>query len=75
MASDFAHLWLNGRFDYATFIQSVENLVIDRLPGIQQLTPVRRRAVSRSEFDLSGTITRGDWARIFSAFLSSCMSQ
>lgn len=65
VASDFAHLWLNGRFDYATFIQSVENLVIDRLPGIQQLTPVHRRAVSQSEFDLSGTITRSDWARIF----------
>lgn len=63
LASDFAHLWLNGRFDYATFIQSVENLVVDRLPSLQQLTPVRHRTVAQSEFDLSGTITRSDWAR------------
>lgn len=65
LTSDFAHLWLNGHFDYATFVQSVENLVIDRLPSIQQLTPIRRRPVYQSEFDLSGTVTRSDWVRAF----------
>ena len=41
--SDFANVGITGQFHIADLIQYVENLVAEKLPSIQQLTPIRTR--------------------------------
>lgn len=41
--SDFANVGITGRFHIADIIQHVKNLVTEKLPNIQQLTPIRTK--------------------------------
>ncbi len=61
LRSDFAQVDINGRFDYATIVQSVKNAIAIRLPSIQQLTPIKYKPTPANDFTLDGTIHRSDW--------------
>lgn len=65
LQSDFAQVQLEGRFDYNTFLQSVENLVVKKLPSIQQLTSLRHRPVANNEFVVNAEVSKSDWLNAF----------
>ena len=65
LASDFATLDFIGNFDYNTFVQSIENLIVKKLPSIQQLTPVRYRKIPANEFTMVADVYKSDWLQTF----------
>lgn len=65
LSSDFAQAEVNGRFDYATLIQSVKNAIVHKLPSIQHLTPIKFSPTRANDFTLRATISRSDWLREF----------
>ncbi|MGI6232309.1 MAG: translocation/assembly module TamB domain-containing protein [Prevotella sp.] len=58
---DFAQIAVNGNFDYNTFVQSLKNLLVKRLPSIQQLTSIRYRETPDNAFNVDGILYRSDW--------------
>uniref|UniRef100_UPI004025D07A translocation/assembly module TamB domain-containing protein n=1 Tax=Prevotella sp. TaxID=59823 RepID=UPI004025D07A len=65
MLSDFGHIEVTGQFDYATLLQSIQNVFIHQLPSIQTLTSFRYRPSHSNNFALTATILRDDWLRFF----------
>lgn len=65
LRSDFADAEVQGRFDYATLVQSVKNAIVRKLPGIQNLTPIKFRRTRANDFTVRATIRRTDWLREF----------
>lgn len=66
--SDFGSLKAKGRFDYTTVVNSVMNMVAERiptLPGIIKRLPQSGKSYNNS-FDLQTTITKTDWLQAFS---------
>ena len=61
--SDFGHGEVRGKFDYASLLQNLENLVVAQLPSLQKFTPLRHRPVRSDNVTLQASITRGDWLR------------
>ena len=65
MLSDFGHIEVTGQFDYATLLQSIQNVFVHQLPSIQTLTSFRYRPTHSNNFALTATILRDDWLRFF----------
>lgn len=65
LRSDFGEAELNGRFDYATLAQSLQNLIVRQLPSLQQLTSMRYQPTPVSHFTLRTRIVKADWIRNF----------
>lgn len=65
MLSDFGHIEVTGQFDYATLLQSIQNVFIHQLPNIQTLTSFRYRPSHSNNFALTATILHDDWLRFF----------
>lgn len=65
MFSDFGHIEVTGQFDYATLLQSIQNVFIHQLPSIQTLTSFRYRPSHSNNFALTATILHDDWLRFF----------
>ncbi len=59
--SDFAHMELNGQYDYNTIVRSITNLVASKLPTLPGLP--KATSTPGNTFDLDLTITRTDWLR------------
>lgn len=59
MTSDFGNLQIHGRFDYASIIGSVANLVGKKLPTFPGL-PSRIQTHDNS-FSINATVIRSDW--------------
>ncbi len=57
--SDFAHMELNGQYDYNTIVRSITNLVASKLPTLPGLPKATR--TPGNTFDLDLTVTRTDW--------------
>lgn len=65
LRSDIAEADVTGRFDYATIVQSVKNVIASKLPSIQYLTPIRYRRTQAGDFSITAVIRRSDWLREF----------
>lgn len=63
LRSDFAEADLTGRFDYTTLVQSIKNVIVSKLPSIQQLTPIKFKKTQTNNFTLHATVKRSDWLR------------
>jgi hypothetical protein len=63
--SDFASAKLSGHYDYSTLLQSLANVLVKKLPSLQQLTSLRYRPVKGNDFALKANITRSDCLRQF----------
>lgn len=59
---DFGNALVVGTFDYTSILQNIENIIIDKLPGIQLLTPMTRRVTPRTNIRLYADISKTDWA-------------
>ena len=59
---DFGNALVVGTFDYNSILQNIENVIIDKLPGIQLLTPMTRRVTPRTNVRLYADISKTDWA-------------
>jgi len=65
MHSDFGSGLLYGPFDYRSLAQSVENVIVRKLPSIVHLVPFRYRPVSGGGFSVAAVIHKADWAKAF----------
>ena len=65
MNSDFAQALLYGTSDYKSMIQSVENVIVKKLPSISHLAPFHYRHVASGNFSLAADVYKGDWAKAF----------
>lgn len=65
LQSDFADATVTGRFDYTTLSQSLQNLIVRKLPSLQQLTSMRYRPTPVSNFTMDARVTKADWIRQF----------
>ncbi len=63
LRSDFAEADVTGRFDYSTLVQSIKNVIVSKLPSIQQLTPIKFKKTQTNNFTLHATVKRSDWLR------------
>ena len=63
MKSDFGHATVVGNFNYTTLVQSIENIIANKLPSITKLSPVRFHAVKDNNYTLKAVITKSDWAK------------
>lgn len=43
LSSDFANAGISGEFNVQSIVQHVENMIADKLPNIQQLTPIKKQ--------------------------------
>ena len=59
LLSDFAQFHLRGNFNYATLIQSINNLIGDKLPTLPGLH--RKTNENNNNFSVSGIIQKSDW--------------
>ncbi len=67
MNSDFGSMLVKGRFDYVTVMNSVMNMVADRiptLPGIIKRLPKGGKSYN-NDFTLHSTINKTDWLQAF----------
>ncbi|MBR6945382.1 MAG: translocation/assembly module TamB [Prevotella sp.] len=65
--SDFGSLKVNGRYDYSTIVNSVMNMLADRiptLPGIIKRQPKTGKSYNNA-FTLQSTINKTDWLQAF----------
>lgn len=58
MQSDFGDLYVRGRYDYTTLLQSFTNLVRSRFPALG--LPSSPRSL-KNNFSINATINRSDW--------------
>lgn len=65
MESDFGHAIVYGQFDYASLPQSVENIIVKKLPSIVNLAPFTYKPIHTGQFSLEAYITNSDWAMPF----------
>ena len=63
MKSDFGHATITGNFNYTTLIQSLENIIANKLPSITKLSSIRFHRVESNNYTLNAVITKSDWAR------------
>ncbi len=59
MDSDFGHIDITGRYNYATFTQSLINIIGNRLPTLPGL-PKMNSAINNN-FQIKAKITKSDW--------------
>lgn len=59
LLSDFAQVHLQGKFNYRTLVQSIKNLISDKLPTLPGL--LRKANGNNNNFAFSGTIVKSDW--------------
>lgn len=58
--SDFANVALTGQFRIADLVQHAENLIAEKLPSIQQLTPIKTRKTADSRMLFYADITSAE---------------
>ncbi len=59
MDSDFGHMSVSGRYDYATLVQSLTNIVGSKLPTLPGL-PRTTKAI-HNDFAINAVINKSDW--------------
>ena len=66
--SDFGKALIIGTFDYSLLLQNIGNVIVDKLPSIQHLTPIIKKAIPPINIRLYAEITKSDWAEFFLRF-------
>ena len=62
---DFGSAMIVGTFDYDALSQNVVNIMIEKLPSLQHLTPIRQRHTAPTNARLYADIRNTDWAPYF----------
>lgn len=62
---DFGKAVVYGNFDYASLPQSIENIIVRKLPGITNLAPFKYRPVHTGRVAVQAYICNSDWAKPF----------
>ena len=62
---DFGSAMIVGTFDYDALSQNVANILIEKLPSLQHLTPIRQRHTAPTNARLYADIRNTDWAPYF----------
>ncbi len=57
--SDFADLQVEGQYDYATLLNSISDLILEKLPTLPLLTKSSKK--HNNHFKLNGTISQTNW--------------
>lgn len=69
LQAPFAQAHVNGKFDYTTLVQSVANLIADKLPTVPGLH--KSKTATNNNFDFSATLYDADWlTRMFGVSLN-----
>lgn len=62
---DFGTAKIVGNYDYNSLIQSFKNILVSKLPSLQHLIKIKKRAIPATDFTITGNIRNTDWARTF----------
>lgn len=63
--SDFGKAHIVGHFDYEELLQHLQNIIVEKLPGLQSFISIEKRTATKTNMKLYAEINKADWTNFF----------
>ena len=63
--TDFGKALVVGQFDYTSLVQVIKNVILDKLPSVQNLISIHKEGPHSTNFRLYAELKNSDWANFF----------